>query len=198
MKQEVMIWVDAAWFYDRMWTYAGKVILPFVDREWIDNNIEPWWKLKIYHTYLYDIVCNKLCTYLEHIIYTYHTQVLLVLVSWSTSQSFWLGLHVFTPLKFVYKKLYYLHFYIFVRHTCFCMVDKILNCGMADSSSNLTDYKLFFRVLNVSCYSNNFLKRDNHNCLRSEPLFKNGSEFLPFIFKICGIYVIYIKNNHSI
>ena len=30
--------------------------LPFVSREWIDNNIEPWWKFKINHAYLHTIL----------------------------------------------------------------------------------------------------------------------------------------------
>ena len=57
------------------WIDDGNVILSFVGREWIDNNIESWWKLNIHDAYIHEIECNKLCIYFEHSLYAYHSQL---------------------------------------------------------------------------------------------------------------------------
>ena len=83
-------------------------------REWIDNNIEPWWKLKfIMHIFTILYVINYLFT----------SNIL---------------------TQFGKKKGYDLLFYICVWYTCLMVdnvdnvVDNVLSSCVADPSSNLT------------------------------------------------------------
>ena len=96
--------------YDRTWTDAGWM-------KWIDNHIEPWWKLKIHHAYLHDIVCNKLGICFKCIIYTYQLNFVKKMIA----------------LTFLNLYMTYMLWYNLVHY---------VQCsGMANPSSNLQSYQ---------------------------------------------------------